>query len=175
MVCESFSETRDELQTIFLFLISQIKNNSKRWTAEPHKRGVTSNQKSKNFLDICVRCRGAYFAWVFGRFELLDWRKALPHLVFWRYFSSVIFAQKLSNSSWFQVLENRLRAISRGFESHTLRQQKRNFCLPKVLFLFIQAAGLAYHHRAKCGEYHQGRQTSLVSHQPLWGCISPAA
>ncbi|MBQ3057273.1 MAG: hypothetical protein IJC95_07310, partial [Clostridia bacterium] len=28
------------------------------------------------------------------------------------------------------------------------RQQKENFCLPKVLFLFIQAAGLAYHHDA---------------------------
>jgi len=27
-----------------------------------------------------------------------------------------------------------------------LRQQKENFCLPKVLFLFIQAAGLVYHH-----------------------------
>ena len=27
---------------------------------------------------------------------------------------------------------------------------------------FIQAAGLAYHRRAKCGVYHQ----------PLWGCIS---
>ena len=26
------------------------------WVAEPHKRGVTSNRKSKNFLDICVRC-----------------------------------------------------------------------------------------------------------------------
>ena len=29
-----------------------------------------------------------------------------------------------------------------------LRQQKENFCLPKVLFLFIQAAGLVYHHDA---------------------------
>ena len=27
-------------------------------------------------------------------------------------------------------------------------QQKRNFCLPKVPFLFIQAAGLVYHHDA---------------------------
>ena len=79
-----------------------------RWTAEPHKRGVTSNQKSKNFLDICVRCRGAYFAWLLGRFELWNWRKALLHLGFRRYFSSVIFVQNLSNSSWFQVLETRL-------------------------------------------------------------------
>ena len=38
--------------------------------------------------------------------------------------------------------------IARGFESHRLRQQKENFCLPKVLFLFIPAAGLAYHHDA---------------------------
>jgi len=29
-----------------------------------------------------------------------------------------------------------------------LHQQKRNFCLPKVPFLFIQAAGLVYHHDA---------------------------
>ena len=29
---------------------------------------------------------------------------------------------------------------------------------------FIQAAGLAYHHRAKCGVYHQGRLAALVSH-----------
>ena len=36
-----------------------------------------------------------------------------------------------------------------------LSQQKENFCLPKVLFLFIQAAGLAY---------HQGRLAALVSH-----------
>ena len=43
-------------------------------------------------------------------------------------------------------------------------QQKRNFCLPKVPFLFIQAAGLAYHRRTKCGAYHQGRKTALVSH-----------
>ena len=55
--------------------------------------------------------------------------------------------------------------IARGFESHRLRQQKRNLCLPKVPFLFIQAAGLAYHHRTTCGAYHQ----------PLWGCISPVA
>jgi len=44
-------------------------------------------------------------------------------------------------------------------------QQKENFCLSKVLFLFIQAAGLAYHHRTTYGAYHQ----------PLWGCISSRA
>ncbi|MBR5120398.1 MAG: hypothetical protein IKV02_05310 [Clostridia bacterium] len=32
----------------------------------------------------------------------------------------------------------------------------------KSYFFFIQAAGLAYHRRAKCGAYHQ----------PLRGCIS---
>ena len=37
---------------------------------------------------------------------------------------------------------------AREFKSPLLRQQKENFCLPKVLFLFIQAAGLAYHHDA---------------------------
>ena len=30
-----------------------------------------------------------------------------------------------------------------GYESTRSHQQKRNFCLPKVPFLFIQAAGLA--------------------------------
>ena len=58
-----------------------------------------------------------------------------------------------------------------GFESHSLRQQKENFCLPKVLFLFIQAAGLAYHRRTKCGAYHQGRLAALVSHHAP-ACIS---
>ena len=51
-----------------------------------------------------------------------------------------------------------------GFDSPYLHQQKENFCLPKVLFLFIQAAGLVYHRRAKRGVYHQGRLTALVSH-----------
>jgi len=46
-----------------------------------------------------------------------------------------------------------------------ITQQKENFWLPKVLFLFIQAAGLAYHRRAKRGVYHQ----------PLRGCISSRA
>ena len=51
-------------------------------------------------------------------------------------------------------------------------QQKQNICLPtNVLFLFIQAAGLAYHRRTTCGAYHQGRQAALVSqHAPA--CIS---
>ena len=35
-----------------------------------------------------------------------------------------------------------------GFNFIRPFQQKRNFCLPKVPFLFIQAAGLAYHHDA---------------------------
>ena len=48
------------------------------------------------------------------------------------------------------------------FKSLLLRQQKTHFCLPtQVRFLFIQAAGLAYHHRAKCGAYHQGRVAPL--------------
>ena len=36
---------------------------------------------------------------------------------------------------------------------------------------FIQVADLAYHHRAKCGVYHQGRQVALVYHHAL-ACIS---
>ena len=40
-------------------------------------------------------------------------------------------------------------ATGEGYEkSHLRNQQKRNLCLPKVPFLFIQAAGLAYHHDA---------------------------
>ena len=61
--------------------------------------------------------------------------------------------------------------VGRGFESLMPRQQKENFCLPKVLFLFIQAAGLAYHRRAKRGAYHQGRRAALVSHHAQ-ACIS---
>jgi len=54
-----------------------------------------------------------------------------------------------------------------------LSQQKTHFCLPtNVLFLFIQAAGLAYHRRAKRGVYHQGRQAALASHHAP-ACIFP--
>ena len=53
----------------------------------------------------------------------------------------------------------------RGFESLRAGQKRTNFCLPKVRSFFIQAAGLAYHRRTKCGAYHQ----------PLWGCISSRA
>jgi len=56
-------------------------------------------------------------------------------------------------------------------DSRTLLQKRSNFCLPKVTSFFIQAAGLAYHHRAKCGAYHQGRQAALVSHHAT-ACIT---
>ena len=56
--------------------------------------------------------------------------------------------------------------------SRRFHQQKPNICLPtNVRFLFIQAAGLAYHRRTKCGAYHQGRKTALVSHHAP-ACIS---
>ena len=63
----------------------------------------------------------------------------------------------------------------RGFESLRAGQQKRNFCLPKVPFLFIQAAGLAYHHRTKCGAYHQKADCGLlfVYHHALACILSP--
>ena len=57
-----------------------------------------------------------------------------------------------------------------------LSQQKENFCLPKVLFLFIQAAGLAYHWMYTSPQarytfvYHQGRRAALVSHHAI-ACI----
>ena len=59
----------------------------------------------------------------------------------------------------------------RGFESLRAGQKRSNFCLPKVTSFFIQAAGLAYHRRTKCGAYHQGRQADLVSHHAS-ACIS---
>ena len=40
--------------------------------------------------------------------------------------------------------------------------------------LLIQAAGLVYHRRTKCGVYHQGRQAALVSHR-MPACSLPAA
>ena len=41
------------------------------------------------------------------------------------------------------------KTVGRGFESSCPCQQKQNICLPtNVLFLFIQAAGLVYHHDA---------------------------
>lgn len=64
--------------------------------------------------------------------------------------------------------------VALGSESFCPCQQKRNFCLPKVPFLFIQAAGLVYHRRMKCGAYHQGRRAALVSHHAP-ACILPAA
>ena len=63
--------------------------------------------------------------------------------------------------------------LAPGFKSPLLRQKRTNFCLPKVCSFFIQAAGLAYHHRTKCGAYHQGRQADLVSHHAS-ACISSA-
>ena len=56
-------------------------------------------------------------------------------------------------------------------ESRPLRQQKENFCLPKVLFLFIQAAGLAYHHDAVV--YIISPFGAVSHHAPA--CILPAA
>ena len=38
-------------------------------------------------------------------------------------------------------------------ESLRLRQKSR---INRIRLFFIQAAGLVYHHRAKCGVYHQG-------------------
>ena len=49
-------------------------------------------------------------------------------------------------------------------------QQKKNFCLPKVLFLFIQAAGLVYHHDAVVDIIKDGN-AALASHH-AGACIS---
>ena len=61
-----------------------------------------------------------------------------------------------------RMVQVHVNASSCRFKSCYLHQKRSNFCLPKVTSFFIQAAGLAYHHRAKRGAYHQ----------PLWGCIS---
>ena len=51
-------------------------------------------------------------------------------------------------------------------DPHRLHQQKENFCLPKVLFLFIQAAGLAYHHDAVADIIKGGSPPLyLITHQ----------
>ena len=47
-----------------------------------------------------------------------------------------------------QAADNLLLSRSDNDDPKCLHQQKENFCLPKVLFLFIQAAGLVYHHDA---------------------------
>ena len=51
-------------------------------------------------------------------------------------------------------------------DERSAKHQAPSACTAKgVRFKFIQATGLAYHHRAKCGVYHQ----------PLRGCISSRA
>ena len=50
------------------------------------------------------------------------------------------------------------------FKSSRVHQQKENFCLSKVLFLFIQAAGLAYHSRTQYGAYHQKQTSACFLH-----------
>ena len=52
-----------------------------------------------------------------------------------------------------------------------ISQQKQNICLPtNVLFLFIQAAGLAYHRRTTCGVYHQPFGLYLITRQRAFPC-----
>ena len=60
-----------------------------------------------------------------------------------------------------------------GFRRDLCKSSNSYSIMPKISF-FIQAAGLVYHHRAKCGVYHQGRQAALVSHHAS-ACIFPAA
>ena len=63
-------------------------------------------------------------------------RKPLILLGFQRFLSSDIFDYFALMSDFSKSLENRLGSRPRGFESHSLRQQKTHFCLPtKVRFL----------------------------------------
>ena len=49
--------------------------------------------------------------------------------------------------------------------SNPFGRAKNKYLLSTKRYLFfIQAAGLVYHHRTKCGAYHQGRIAALVSH-----------
>ena len=54
--------------------------------------------------------------------------------------------------------------LSAGSNPACTSNKKGTFVYQKFLFLFIQTAGLAYHRHTKCGVYHQGRLTALVSH-----------
>ena len=56
----------------------------------------------------------------------------------------------------------------RRFESFRVGQKRTKQTLRSF---FIQAAGLAYHHRTKCGAYHQRRFAAVVYHHAL-ACIS---
>ena len=76
---------------------------------------------------------------------------------------NVIKYQKLLGCSQ-AVRHQTLTLAFRWFEPIHPSQQKRNFCLPKVPFLFIQAAGLVYHRRTTCGVYQQGRRAALAYH-----------
>ena len=75
------------------------------------------------------------------------------------WFSCVIISSALGYSQ--AVRHQTLTLAFRWFEPSYPSQ--------KILVLrnedvFIQAAGLVYHRRAKCGAYHQGRKAALVSH-----------
>ena len=51
-----------------------------------------------------------------------------------------------------------------GFKSPRLHQKILQKRIHFLQYFFIQASGLAYHRRTKCGVYHQGRLAALVSH-----------
>ena len=97
-----------------------------------------------------------------GGIFLLVFLSGFPNRTFWRMRASAAFFIETTLAKRCFVLM---------FKSCQAHQQKRNFCLPKVPFLFIQAAGLAYHHDAvvdiisPCG---------AVSHHAS-ACIFPAA
>ena len=65
------------------------------------------------------------------------------------------------NKAYVQIDGDNITVVDYYFFS----KKEVTFVYQKLLFLFIQAAGLAYHRRTKCGAYHQ----------PLWGCISSRA
>ena len=85
-------------------------------------------------------------------------QKPLLRLGFQRFLSSDIFDYFAVMSDFGESLENRLGSRPRGFESHTLRQQKRNFCLPKVPFLLSKPQGwYGINAPARCMELRRSR------------------
>ena len=86
------------------------------------------------------------------------------------FFDEFIYQNVISgglSSSQFQLNQGGRSGVQ--LTPHSLRQQKRNFWLPKVPFLFIQAAGLAYHHDAVVhiispygAGYHHGKAVDII-------------
>ncbi len=68
------------------------------------------------------------------------------------------------------IYRNKLRMIYTPYGVIKTREFKSVRKLLKISFLFIQAAGLAYHRRAKRGAYHHGNAVYLITRQRAFSC-----